>query len=184
MHNARIYNSPISRLSISPSNISAVSGSPQEAGTVFVQVPPLHGQNNSDFQQCAPFMQHPAHNQTVPQPRLAAPYPDFLVVQVSQTIQPTASDQSRQTTAPSIDDEDGIATAQPGGINLLRQDSSGGRTTPSNGEELHHPAVEEPLHPSMMVSGKLLRLAEKAMKRECYHIWQQNIYSCCTPSSW
>jgi hypothetical protein len=37
---------PISRLSISPSNCSAVSGSPHEGGTVFVQVPPQYGQNN------------------------------------------------------------------------------------------------------------------------------------------
>jgi len=115
-------------LSISPSNISAVSGSPQEAGTVFVQVQPLHGQNNSDFQQLAPFMQHPAHNQTV-----AAPYPNYPIVQVGQTMQPSVRDQSRQTTAPSIDVEVRIATAQPGGINLLRQDSSGGRTTLFNG---------------------------------------------------
>jgi hypothetical protein len=73
-------------------------------------------------------MQHPAHNQTI-----AAPYPNYPVVQVGQTMQPTAMDQSRQTVAPSTDVEVGIATAQPGGINLLRQDSSGRRTTPSNG---------------------------------------------------
>jgi len=117
---------PISQLSLSPSNCSAVSGSPQEAGTVFVQVPPHYWQNNSDFHPLAPFMQHLAHNQTI-----AAPYPNYPVVQVGQTMQPTAMDQLRQTVAPSTDVEVGIATAQPGGINLLRQDSSGGRTTPS-----------------------------------------------------
>jgi hypothetical protein len=91
---------PVSRLSISPSNCSAVSGSPHEGGTVFVQVPPQYGQNKSNFHPLAPFMQHPAHNLTI-----AAPYPNYPVVQVGQTMQ----DSSGGGTTPSIDDGVGKA---------------------------------------------------------------------------
>ncbi len=101
---------PISRLSISPSNCSALSGSPHEGGTVFVQVPPQYGQNNSYFHPLAPFMQQPAHNQTT-----AAPYPNYPVVQVGLTMQ---------------DSSGGRTTLSNGGRTTP---SNGGRTTPSNG---------------------------------------------------
>jgi len=99
---------PISRLSISPSNCSAVSGSPHEGGTVFVQVPPQYGQNNSNFHPLAPFMQHPAHNQTI-----AAPYPNYPVVQVGPTMQNSSGGRTTPSnggrTTPSIDDVVGKA---------------------------------------------------------------------------
>jgi len=109
---------PISRLSISPSNCSAVSGSPHEGGTVFVQVPPQYGQNNSNFHPLAPFMQHPAHNQTI-----AAPYPNYPVVQVG----PTMQNSSGGRTTPS---NGGRTTPSNGGRTTP---SNSGRTTPSNG---------------------------------------------------
>jgi hypothetical protein len=99
---------PISRLSISPSNCSAVSGSPHEGCTVFVQVPPQYGQNNSNFHPLAPFMQHLAHNQTI-----AAPYPKYPVVQVGPTMQNSSG---------------GRTTPSNGGRTTP---SNGGRTTPS-----------------------------------------------------